>query len=248
MRIDEIRCTACGRCVDICPAGAIRAVGRTRKVRIDQDLCVECGTCLRGEVCPEPGALVRPKLRWPRSLRRLFSDPTIVHSGTDIPGRGTEEMKTNDVTGRLGPGEIGVSIDMGRPGMTTTFADIRRIAAACAGAGARFEPRNPLTGLMADKRRGTFVPGILKERVLSAIIELEIDKGRIPFLLSALTRAAGKIETVFSVGVCFLAGPRSTPQDLRKILKASETSFLPNGKINVGLGRPLCPARREEKA
>ena len=248
MHIDETRCTACGRCIDICPAGAIRAVGRARKIRVDQDLCVECGTCLRGGVCPEPGALVRPKLRWPRSLRRLFSDPTVVHAGTDIPGRGTEEMKTNDVTGRLGPGEIGVSIDMGRPGMTTTFADIRRIAAACAGAGARFEPQNPLTGLMADKRRGTFVPGISKERVLSAIIEVEIDQGRLPFLLSALKRAAGKIDTVFSVGVCFLAGPRSTPHGLRKILKASGMSPLPNGKINVGLGRPLRPTRRGEKA
>lgn len=248
MHIDETRCTACGRCVAICPAGAIRAVGRTRKIRINQDLCVECGTCLRGGVCPEPGALVRPKLNWPRSLRRLFSDPTVVHTGTGIPGRGTEEMKTNDVTGRLGPGEVGVSIDMGRPGMTTTFADIRRIAAACAGAGARFEPQNPLTGLMADKRRGTFVPGILKERVLSAIIEVEIGQGRLPILLSALKQAAGKIDTVFSVGVCFLAGPRSTPQDLRKILKASGMSPLPNGKINVGLGRPLRPTRRQGKA
>jgi hypothetical protein len=157
-------------------------------------------------------------------------------------------MKTNDVTGRLGPGHIGISIDMGRPGMTTTFADIRTVAAACAGAGARFEPRNPLTRLMADKRRGTFVLEVSKERVLSAIIEVKIEKARLSILLAALKRAAGRIETVFSVGVCFLAGPRSTPRALRKTLRASGMNPLPNGKINVGLGRPLRPPRGGEKA
>lgn len=248
MLLDKTHCTSCGRCVDICPAGAIRPVGRAKKFRIDQDLCVECGTCFRSGACPEPGALVRLKLRWPRTVRSLFSDPTIVHSGTGVPGRGTEEMKTNDVTGRLGPGQIGVSIDMGRPGMTTTFADIRRVAAACAGAGARFEPRNPLTGLMADANRGKFVPGILKERVLSAIIEVRIERGRLATLLSSLRQVAGEVDTVFSVGLCFLARPGSTPRALRKELKASGMRPLPNGKINVGLGRPLCLPRGRERA
>ena len=148
-------------------------------------------------------------------------------------------MKTNDVTGRLGPGQIGVSIDMGRPGMTTSFADIQRVAAACAGAGARFEPRNPLTRLMADTNRGKFVPRILNERVLSAIIEARIERDRLAALLSSLRQAAGEVDTVFSVGLCFLAGPGSTPRDLRKELKALRMRPFPNGKINIGLGRPL---------
>jgi NAD-dependent dihydropyrimidine dehydrogenase PreA subunit len=248
MLLDKAQCTGCGRCVDVCPAGAIHAVGRTNKFRIDQDMCVECGTCSRFGTCPEPGALVRPKLRWPRTVRSLFSDPVIVHSGTDVPGRGTEEMKTNDVTGRLGPGQIGVSIDMGRPGMTATFVDIQRVAAVCAGAGARFEPRNPLTGLFVDARRGTFVPGVMKERVLSAIIEVEIERGRLGALLSSLRRVAGKVDTVFSVGVCFLAGPGSTPRALMKELRTQGMHPLPNGKINVGLGRPPCLPPSREKA
>jgi len=162
----------------------------------------------------------------------------IVHTVTGVPGRGTEEMKTNDVTGRLGPGQIGVSIDMGRPGMTTSFADIQRVAAACAGAGARFEPRNPLTRLMADTNRGKFVPRILNERVLSAIIEARIERDRLAALLSSLRQAAGEVDTVFSVGLCFLAGLGSTPRDLRKELKALGMRPFPNGKINIGLGRP----------
>ena len=241
-------CSGCGRCVDICPIGAIRPPGRTGKVRIDPGLCVECGTCARTGVCPEPGALIRPKLRWPRTVRRLFSDPLTVHSGTDVPGRGTEEMKTNDVTGRFGPGDIGISLDMGRPGMSTSFADIQRIATACARAGARFEPRNPLTSLMADRRRGTFVPGVMKERVLSAIIEIEIGRDRLAPLLEAVKRAADKVDTVLSVGICVPVESRDGWRALRRRLQASGWSPLPNGKINVGLGRPRSvPRLREEK-
>ena len=241
-------CSGCGRCVDICPVGAIRPPGRTGKARIDLHLCVECGTCARNGTCPVPGALVRPKLRWPRTVRRLFSDPLTVHAGTDVPGRGTEEMKTNDVTGRFGPGDGGGSVDMGRPGVSTSCADIQLVAAACARAGARFEPRNPLTSLMADRRRGAFVPGVMRERVLSAIIEVAIERDRLPVLLAALKRASGRIDTVFSVGLCFLAGPGRTPRALQRDLAASGFRPLPNGKINVGLGRPPTARTRARKA
>ena len=238
MRLDGRRCSHCGECVEICPTEAIRKDRRTGKILIDQDLCVECGTCLRAGCCPEPGALIRPELGWPRILRRLFSDPETVHAGTGVPGRGTEEIKTNDVSGRLGPGRIGVSIDMGRPGLSTTFNDIQTVAMACAGAGARFEPRNPLTSLLADRNLGTVAPEVLGERVLSAIIEVEIEEPRLVGLLEALRKAEGRIATVFSVGLGFLAQRGRSSRILGKIRKATGQRPLPNGKINVGLGKP----------
>jgi hypothetical protein len=207
-------------------------------MRVDQDLCVECGTCLRAGCCPKPGALIRPKLVWPRIVRRLFSDPEIVHAGTGVPGRGTEEMKTNDVSGRLGPGWVGVSIDMGRPGISTTFNDIQTIAGACARAGARFEPRNPLTSLLSDQSLGTINPEVLGERVLSAIIEVEIEESRLVNLLDSLRKAEGRIETVFSLGLSLLAERGRPSRILRKIRAAQGLRPLPNGKINVGLGKP----------
>ncbi|MBP7263302.1 MAG: DUF362 domain-containing protein [Spirochaetia bacterium] len=44
-RIKEGRCVACGRCVPVCPSGAITRPGDGKAV-IDQELCIGCGECL----------------------------------------------------------------------------------------------------------------------------------------------------------------------------------------------------------
>jgi ferredoxin len=106
-------CIGCGSCVPYCPMEAI-SLG-PEKAEIDQDECVECNACFRAEVCPTD-SLIRPELKWPRSVRRVFSDPAPQHGLTGVPGRGTEEMKTNDVTGRYRVGEAGFVLDVGRPG------------------------------------------------------------------------------------------------------------------------------------
>ena len=46
--IDEIKCTSCGKCVEVCPQQAI-AIEHGRAV-IDRQLCTNCGTCV--SVCP----------------------------------------------------------------------------------------------------------------------------------------------------------------------------------------------------
>jgi NAD-dependent dihydropyrimidine dehydrogenase PreA subunit len=46
--VDEIRCTGCGLCTDVCPTGAIRVVNGV--ARVEQSLCRECETCLLA--CP----------------------------------------------------------------------------------------------------------------------------------------------------------------------------------------------------
>ena len=54
----------------------------------------------------------------------------IVFAGSQVPGRGTEEMKTNDVKGTFLPGEVGVGIELGRPGIEANFRDVEKVAMA----------------------------------------------------------------------------------------------------------------------
>lgn len=218
--------------------GAIRA-DDGGCVAIDRARCVECGTCARSGICPQ-GAFRPEPLSWPRSLRALFSDPLTVHQETRVPGRGTEEMKTNDVTGRLSPGMFGVSVEVGRPSLSASFRDIETLTRACASLGVRFEADNPVTALMTDPSRGTLRPDILEERVLSALIEFKVEEGRLPALLFGLAEAADALETVFSLSLSGLLLPDtdgSLPEAIRRLGVAAR----PNGKVNVGLGRPRRP-------
>ena len=104
MEIDSDVCVGCGICVPYCPMTAISL--NNGLAIIDLEKCVECGTCKRVVDCPTD-AITETPLEWPRSIRKFFSDPVSEHKETGIPGRGTEEMKTNDVTERFGYGEAG---------------------------------------------------------------------------------------------------------------------------------------------
>ena len=68
------------------------------------------------DVCPT-AAFEPDELAWPRVVRRAFSDPRVPHESTGVEGRGTEEVKTNDVSGRVKVGEVGFTIEFGRPGV-----------------------------------------------------------------------------------------------------------------------------------
>jgi len=56
----------------------------------------------------------------------------IPHKKTDIAGRGTAEMKTNDITGRVKRGG-GVAVELGRPGVGTRFTDVEKVSREIAG-------------------------------------------------------------------------------------------------------------------
>lgn len=264
MKIDEKKCVGCGNCVPFCTMGVIRIENGLAVV--NEDECVECNTCYRSceseklnpkvvralrrlfgafhlrydarmDVCPT-GALSPPDLAWPRSLRRAFSDPTAPHDSTGLAGRGTEEIKTNDITGRIGTGEAGIVIDLGRPGTGVFFHEIDKMTRALASLRVTFEPENPLTALMTDVRTGKLKTDVLPEKVLSAIIEFKTPLGQIPDILKTIKEIAGALDTVVSVGVsskCEDDG--GIPHE--RVCAGAGYMLSPNGKTNLGLGRPV---------
>ena len=239
MKIDNEKCTGCGICHPYCTVAAIKTMnGMDKSVSvIDQDECVECGACLRADVCPVD-ALYMPELEWPRSLREFFSNPVVLHPSTGVPGRGTMEMKTNDVTGRFRRGEAGVSIEMGRPGVGTSFREIQTVAMALGKAGIEFESQNPLASVMVDRMTGKLKEEVLNEKVLSAIIECKIEIDRLGELLETIKDVTHKIDTVFSLDLICRVNPDGSIPTI-DIAKAAGFSPRPNTKTNIGLGRPL---------
>jgi hypothetical protein len=189
------------------------------------------------DVCPT-GALTPSELEWPRSVRAVFSYPTTVHPGTGVPGRGTDEIKTNDVTGRLGKGEAGLVIEMGRPGIGAYFRDIEKVSMALAELKPHFEKENPVTQLMTNPETGEIKDEILNEKVLSAIIEIKTTLERIPEFLHTLEKIQKEVDTVISVGVASKCRQDGTIPHEEWVRKAAY-KLSPNGKTNIGLGRPL---------
>jgi ferredoxin len=265
MEIDKKKCVGCGNCHAVCTMGVIY-LDEDGKSVVNQDECVECHTCyrvLRNEgylpwfvrvvrkilslfrlgylaevdVCPT-GALTPAELTWPRSLRAVFSDPTTVHPGTGVMGRGTEEIKTNDVTGRLRKGDAGLVIEMGRPGTGAYFRDIEKVAMALAKLKPHFERENPVTQLMVDVETGKIKEEVLNEKVLSGIIEMKTTLQRIPEFLRALESIQKEVDTVISVGIASKCLPDGTIPYEEWVQKAGY-KFSANGKTNIGLGRPL---------
>jgi ferredoxin len=241
MEINKELCTGCGTCVIYCPVEAIVSTNtkteKGREVRaVDLDRCVECGNCLRVKVCPAD-AIVQQPLEWPRSVRSAFSNPQTEHKSRDM-GRGTEEMKTNEITHRFERGQVGVAIEMGRPLLGTTFRDVEKVTLAMAGLGVEFEQRNPLTSLIQDTSTGIMKPEILDEKVLSTIVEFRISEGKLAEILPVLKRVAETLDTVFSLGVINVLpaeGSDPLPAEIERI----GFPVRRNGKINLGLGRAI---------
>lgn len=235
MKIDPELCIACEACLPYCPMGAISM--KDDVAVIDVDGCVECGVCFRAEVCPVD-AFVEEVHQWPRSARAAFSNPLVVHKETRVPGRGTEEAKTTDVTGRFKRGFVGITAEMGRPGIGVRFYDVEKVAQAMAKTGVEFAGDNPVTHLMVDKKTGKLNDEILNEKACSAMIESITRVENIPAVIKALREAAAQIETVFTLTISTKLEADGSAL-CEKPLKELNVPLYINGKVNVGLGRPL---------
>jgi len=263
MLIDPKKCVACANCVPICPMGAIYIDPLIRRATINRDECVECGTCsrmssehlnptvvraIRGlsqifrfrfepepDVCPTT-AFVVDELEWPRIARRVFSDPLVEHQSTGIHGRGTEEVKTNDVAPRVGVGEMGYVIELGRPGVGVRFHHIQSMTMALARLGVKFEVKNPITHLMTDPSTGELKGDLLNEKILSAIIEIKTKADMVSTVLDTIKSVARQIDTVIAIGVSTRCNDDGEDPVLGPLLDG--LGYKPaRAKTNMGLGR-----------
>jgi ferredoxin len=264
MRINSDKCVACGNCTYVCPVGAIYIDPDIRRATVNRDECVECYTCYNGlsqehlnptfvrtvrkvfqafrlrfdpepDVCPT-GAFEPDELKWPRTVRRAFSDPRVPHESTGVHGRGTEEVKTNDVSGRVGIGETGFTIEFGRPGVGASFRDLQTMCWALAKVGVTFEKRNPVTSLMSDVATGTIREDIMNERVLSAIIEIKVPAERTEEIIRLVWEVEKQIDTVVALGVGARCDAEGEDHVVAPILE--RLGYHPQrAKTNMGLGR-----------
>jgi ferredoxin len=264
MWINPDKCVACGNCTYVCPMGAIYIDPAIKRATINQAECVECYACFNGlsqehlnptfvrtvrrlfqmarirfdpepDVCPT-AAFEPDKLEWPRVVRRAFSDPRVPHESTGVHGRGTEEVKTNDVSGRVKAGEVGFTIEFGRPGVGVWFRDIQKMCWALARAGVAFEKKNPVTSLMSDVATGTIREDILNEKVLSAIVEIKVPVDRTEEVIRLIWEIEKQIDTVVALGVGTRCDEKGEDDLVAPILEKLGYK-LERAKTNIGLGR-----------
>jgi hypothetical protein len=153
-----------------------------------------------------------------------------------VEGRGTEEVKTNDVTGRVKTGEVGFTIEFGRPGVGVRFREIQEMCQALAHAGVAFEKKNPVTSLMTDVAAGTLRPDILGEKVMSAIVEIKTTVSRVEEIIRLVGEVEKRLETVVAIGVGARCDEQGQDEVVAPILERLGYR-LERAKTNAGLGR-----------
>jgi len=238
MKIDPELCVSCGTCLVYCP---VKAIKMEDTAVIDRDKCCDCGDCFRSAGCPA-NAIIQNQEPWPRAIRQSLSNVMVPNPETRVPGRGTEEMKTNDVRGIFMKGFCGIAAEMGRPGVSTKWTDVEKVAMACAKiSGIEFADENPVTKAMVDKKTGKLNPEVVNERSISAIIEMKVPREKVGEVLETLKKVSTQIDTVFSMDC--IDRPENTRQKgskppIQKILDEHGIKYYPNGKNNLGLGKP----------
>jgi hypothetical protein len=148
-------------------------------------------------------------------------------------------MKTNDVSGRFRTGEVGVGIELGRPGIGAYFKDVEKVAMALMGANIGYElaAENPVTHFMSDKTTGKLRDDVLNEKATSAIIEGKCKLEKLPEALKVLQKVAKEVDTVFTVEVITKVPPEGEIP-VKPTLEKLGFWYSINTKNNMGLGEP----------
>lgn len=237
MKVNQDLCIGCKKCIPFCPQGAIAV--ENRKASIDQDECVECGICVRQIECPVKAFYEPPETtQWPRSVRKVFSDPTEKHENTGVRGRGTEEVKTNDVTGRVKRHEVGFALEFGRPSIGCRVKDLEILTIPLKSMGIDFEPNNPINSLI-DSATGVVRSDVRNEKILSGIVEFAVPMDRFEEVCQTVVEAGKNcVDTVFSWGLVVRYAEDGTIPVVAK-LEEMGIHIPKNAKVNVGLGRPF---------
>ena len=239
MHINSDKCIGCEICLIYCPVNAIYK--DEIDIRINQAICCECGACIRNTrfKCPT-NAIYQGELTYSQQIAKNFSDPAICHSNTGIPGRGTEEVKTNDVTGIVKKGEIGISIELGRPCMGAKLGVIEEFYHALSALGVCYEKKNPLYSLINTLSERNNTKDYKNQQLISAIIQVKVPLERLGSVLKMITRIAENIDTVFSLSLITRLDPACCiPSEINQELSALNLKCRPNAKVNIGIGKPL---------
>lgn len=264
MNISHEKCVACGNCTYVCPMGAIYIDPAVKRARVNRDECVECYACYNGlskehlppktvratrkamrallmrfepdpDICPTD-AIEPDELVWPRVVRRAFSDPRVPHESTGVAGRGTEEVKTNDITNRVKVGQVGFTVEFGRPGVGARFFQIQEMSRALAKIGINFEPNNPVTTLMTSTETGDIREDIHNEKVLSAILEFQVPVEKAEEVIRTVWEVEKRIDTIIVMGVGVRCDENGEDKTVMPILQ--KLGYNPvRAKTNLGLGR-----------
>jgi len=272
VHIDKAKCIGCANCVPICPMGAIyiEADGLSE---INEEVCVECQACYKGmsvenlpqqptrflrgllaffklrfqaepDICPS-GAITPDELTWPRTLRRTFSDPQMPHESTGVGGRGTQEVKLNDVKERVKEGEAGFTVEFGRPGVGAYFKDLDKVCQLLAKMQVEFQPENPVTALMSDVKTGKLQNDILNEKVMSCILEFKTDIAKMPDILKAIEDEVRQLDTVVALGLAVRCDSKGDDTVRNQLVAMGYNAW--RAKINIGLGRQTNPTLAKEE-
>jgi hypothetical protein len=133
-------------------------------------------------------------------------------------------------------GEVGFTIEFGRPGVGVRFREIQEACWALAQAGVTFEKKNPVTSLMNDVSTGTLREDILGEKVMSAIVEIKVPAARTEEIIRLVWDVEKRIHTVVSIGVGVRCDADGKDTVVAPILERLGYK-LERAKTNAGLGR-----------